>query len=132
MQLRKDPIHNKLNSQTLMLSTCFQCYYNEMVNEFPNLKCVLPEPPILSQSYLTYVTLWFILVLLNLLPIDLHLTAHHVYLNEAGLQTLSLNKHYQFYHSHPIHFTSRRKCNTNDTIQAAECTKHKLIYIGHS
>ena len=25
-----------------------QYHYNEMVNEFPNLKCVFPEPPILS------------------------------------------------------------------------------------
>ena len=29
-------------------------------------------------------------------------------------------------------FTSGGKCNTSDTIYAAECTKHKLIYVGHS
>ena len=28
--------------------------------------------------------------------------------------------------------TSGGKCNTTDTIYAAECTKHKLIYVGHS
>ena len=29
-------------------------------------------------------------------------------------------------------FTSGGRCNTSDTIYAAECTKHKLIYVGHS
>ena len=29
-------------------------------------------------------------------------------------------------------FTSGGKCNTSDTIYAAECTKHKLIYVRHS
>ena len=29
-------------------------------------------------------------------------------------------------------FTSGGRCNTRDTIYAAECTKHKLIYVGHS
>ena len=29
-------------------------------------------------------------------------------------------------------FTSGGECNTSDTIYAAECTKHKLIYVGHS
>ena len=29
-------------------------------------------------------------------------------------------------------FTLGGKCDTSDTIYAAECTKHKLIYVGHS
>ena len=29
-------------------------------------------------------------------------------------------------------FTSGGRCNTSDTIYATECTKHKLIYVGHS
>ena len=28
--------------------------------------------------------------------------------------------------------TSKGKCNTTDTIYAAKCTKHDLIYVGHS
>ena len=28
--------------------------------------------------------------------------------------------------------TSGGKCNTTDTIYTAECTKHDLIYVGHS
>ena len=61
-----------------------QYHCNEMVNEFSNLKCVFPDLPYYRiVAVIAYLTYWSVLVLFHILPIDLHLTVHHVYLNGA-------------------------------------------------
>ena len=85
-------------------------------------------------AIITYVTDWSVLVLLRLLPIGLHLTAHHVYRGKGCklCHSMSNTNFITDIQSGKTCFTSGGKCNTSDTIYAAECTKHKLIYVGHS
>ena len=59
-----------------------------MVNEFPNLKCVFPEPPILS--YRRHNNLRNLLVRSRFTPPSSNLTAHHVYLNGARAANSSI------------------------------------------
>ena len=84
-------------------------------------------------SIITDVTYCSALILLHLLPIGLHLTAHHVYLNRAraansaiqwAIPILSLTFNLLKLASLP-----GGKCNASDTIYTAECTEHKLIYV---
>ena len=107
-----------------------------MVNEFPNLKCVFPEPPILSYRRNHNLS--------NLLvrSLFLHLLNRPTSnsspcLSERGkgckfCHSMSSTNFITNIQSGKTCFTSRGKCNTSDTIYAAECTKHKLIYVGQT
>ena len=88
-------------------------------------------------AIITYVTYCSVLVLLHLFPIDLHLTAHHACLSKRGkgcklCHSMSNTNFITNIQSGETCFTSGGKCNTGDTIYAAEFTKHKLIYVRHS
>ena len=114
-----------------------QYHYNEMVSEFPNLKCVFPEPPILS--YLRNHNLRNLLVCSCFTPPSSSRPASNSSpcLSKRGkgcklCHSISNSNFIINIQSGETCFTSGGRCNTSDTIYAAECTKHKLIYVGHS
>ena len=104
-----------------------------MINEFPNLKCVFPEPPILSYRHNH--NLRKLLVRSRFTPPSSNRPTsnsspclskqgkgcklRHSMSNTNSITNIQCSK---------TCFTSGRQCNTSDTIYAAECTKHKLIY----
>ena len=114
-----------------------QYHYNEMVNEFPNLKCVFPEPPILS--YRRNHNLRNLLVRSRFTPPSSNRPTSNSSpcLSKLGkgcklCHSMSNINFITNIQSGKTCFTSGGRCNTSDTIYAAECTKHKLIYVGHS
>ena len=114
-----------------------QYHYNEMVNEFPNLKCVFPEPPILS--YRRNHNLRNLLVRSRFTPPSSNRSTSNSSpcLSKRGkgcklCHSMSNTNFITNIQSGKTCFTSGGRSNTSDTIYAAECTKHKLIYVGHS
>ena len=114
-----------------------QYHYNEMVNEFPNLKCVFPEPPILS--YHRNHNLHNLLVCSRFTPPSSNRPKSNssLCLSKRGkgckfCHSMSNTNFITNIQSGKTCFTSGGRCNTSDTIYAAECTKHKLMYVGHS
>ena len=113
--------------------------YQGMINEYPYLKCIFYEPPTLSFRRNK----------------NLRNRLVHSFLTEP-----TPNTHFTSGHSNPCSskrgkgctlcsamsntnsktnkltnkscLTSGGKCNTTDTIYAAECMKYDLIYVGHS
>ena len=108
-----------------------------MVSEFPNLKCVFPEPPILS--YLRNHNLRNLLVSFCFTPPSSNRPT-----SNSSPCLSKWRKGCKLYHSisntnfitkiqsGETCFASGGRCNTSDPIYAAECTKHRLIYVGHS
>ena len=108
-----------------------------MVNDFPNLKCVFPEPPILSYRHNH--NLRNLLVRSHCTPPSSNRPTSNSSpcLSKQGkgcklCHSMSNTNFITNIPSGKTCFTSGGRCNTIDTIYAAECTKHKLIYVGHS
>ena len=108
-----------------------------MVSEFPNLKCVFPEPPILS--YLRNHNLRNLLVRSCFTPPSSNRPTSNSSpcLSKRGKDcklcySISNTNFITNIQSGETCFISGFRCNTSDTIYAAECTKHKLIHVGHS
>ena len=113
--------------------------YREMIEQFPNLKCIFPEAPILSfpcnknlQNQLVRTSL---------------ATGTEKPSEQSGYSTPCLSKRGKGCILCPFVsntnvitnklsrkscYTSGGKCSTTDTIYAAECTRHSLIYVGQS
>ena len=113
--------------------------YQEMINEYPHLKCIISEPPILSFRRNRNLRNWLVIHALQNLPqtlISLLVTVLHVHPNEANASNSALAMSNSSSITNKLTskscFTFGGKCNTTDTIYAAECTKHNLIYVGHS
>ena len=84
-------------------------HYKEMINNFPNCKSVFLEPPILSYRCNQN--------LRNLLPFNRPPPCQTAP-TAALVKSQGVN--------------SGGQCTTTNTIYAAECTQHKLIYVGQS
>ena len=96
----------------------------------------LNRPYYCVVAIITYVTYWSILVLLHLLPIDLHLTAHHVYLNGARAANSAIQWAIPIL-SLIFNLVKLASLQEADVIQVTQfmqqsVPKHKLIYVGHS
>ena len=104
------------------------------VNEFPNLKYVFPEPPILL--YRRNHNLHNLLVRSRFTPPSSSrpTSSSSPCLSKwgKGFKLCHSMSNTNFITNIQSCFTSGGRCNTSDTIYAAECTKHKLIYVGHS
>ena len=111
--------------------------YQEMINDYPQLKCVFPAPPILA--YRRNRNLGNLLVHASLTkptPNTLHPSGYsrpcksnrHCKLCPSMSNTNSVTNHL----TNKTSYTDGAKCNTKYTIYAAECTKHNLLYIGQS
>ena len=113
--------------------------YREMIEQFPNLKCIFPEAPILSFPRNKN--------LRNQLVRTSLATGTEKNSEQSGYSTPCLSKRgkgcilCQFVSntnvitnklSQKSCYTSGGKCSTTDTIYAAECTRHSLIYVGQS
>ena len=113
--------------------------YREMIEQFPNLKCIFSETPILSfrrnknhRNQLVHTSLT---------------TDTEKCFEQSGYSTPCLSKRGKGCKlcpfmsnsntitnklSHKSCYTSGGKCSTTNTIYAAECTQHSLIYVGKS
>ena len=127
--------HHKLSG----FQSILRLRYREMIEQFPNLKCIFPEAPILSfrrnknlRNQLVHTSL----------TIGTQKTSE-----QSGYSTPCLSKRGKGCKlcsfmsntnvitnklSHKSCYTSGGKCFTTDTIYAAECTRHRMIYVGQS
>ena len=117
-----------------------------MINEYPHLKCILSESPILSFRRNKSLRNWLVHSCLTKPTPNTHFTPGHstpcsskrrkgCKLCPAMSNTSSMTSKlvsYIWRETNKSCLTSGGKCNTTDTIYAAECTKHNLIYVGHS
>ena len=110
-----------------------------MIEQFPNLKCIFPEAPILAfrrnknlQNQLVHISVT---------------TGTEKRSEQSGYSTPCLSKRGKGCKLSPFMsntniitnkpsqkscYTSGGRCFTTDTIYAAECTQHSLIYVGQS
>ena len=112
--------------------------YQEIINEYPHLKYIFSEPP-LSFRRNKNLRNWVVHSCLTKPTPNTHVTPGHSipYSSKRGKDckhcpamsnaSSTANKL-----TNKSCLTSGGKCNTTDTIYAAECTKHKFIYVGHS
>ena len=110
----------------------------EMVNDYPELKCVFPAPPILA--YRRKKNLGNLLVHTSLTKPTPNTSSHlsgysspcksnrRCKLCPSMRNTNSATKHL----INKTSYTAGGKCNTKYTIYAAECTKYNLLYISQS
>ena len=111
--------------------------HQEMITDYPKLKCVFPAPTILG--YRRNRNLGNLLVHTSLTkptPSTSHPSGYsspcksnqHCKLCPSMSNTNSVTNHL----TNKTSYTGGGKCNTKYTIYAAECTKHNLLYIGQS
>ena len=111
--------------------------YQEMINDYPELKCIFPASPI--SAYRRNRNLGNLLVHTSLTkptPNTLHPSGYsrpcksnrHCKLCPSMSNTNSVTNHL----ANKTSYTDGGKCNTKYGIYAAECTKHNLLYIGQS
>ena len=99
-------------------------HYKEMINNFPNLKSVFPEPPILS--YRRNQNLRNLLVRSSINRPPPCQTASN------SCRSMSKTNSILNTQSEKTCYTSGGHCTATNTIYAAECTQHKLIYVEQS
>ena len=127
--------HHKLSG----FQSILHLHYREMIEQFPNLKCIFPEAPILSfrrnknlRNQLVHTSLTvgtqktseqscYSTPCLSKRGKDCKLCP---FMSNTNVITNKL--------SHKSCYTSGGKCSTTDTIYAAECTRHSMTYVGHS
>ena len=113
--------------------------YQDVISEYPHLKCIFSEPPILSFRGNKNLQNWLIHSCLTKPTPNTHFTSGHstpcsskrgkvCKLCPAMSNTSSITDKL----TNKLCLTSGGKCNTTDTIYAAECMQSKLIYFGHS
>ena len=109
-------------------------HYKEMNNNFPNLKSVFPEPPILS--YRCNQNLCNLLVHSSINrppPCQTASNSSSCQKSRCKLcRSMSKSTSILNTQSGKTCYTSGGQCTTTNTIYAAECTQHKLIYVGQS
>ena len=106
-----------------------------MIEEFPNLKCIFPEAPLLSFPRNRNLHHWLVNSTFNQYDKCCSSSYSTPCLSKRGKGCKlcpSMSNENNNTYSGKTCFTSGGKCNTMNTIYAAECTKHKLIYVGHS
>ena len=126
-------LHKKPSGFQSILHLC----YREMIKQFPHLKCIFSEALILS--FRRNRNFWNQLVHTSLTTGTLKPS------EQSGYSTLCLSKRGKGCKlcpfmsntnvitnklSHKSCYMSGSKCSTTDTIYAAECTRHSLIYVG--
>ena len=127
--------HHKLSEFQSILHRRYQV----MINEYPHLKCIFSKPPILSLRRNKNLQNCLVHSCLTKPTPNTHFTPGHSTpcsskrgkgrkLCSAMSNTNSITIKLTFKSC----LTSGGKCSTTDTIYAAECTKHDLIYVGHS
>ena len=106
----------------------------EMINIFPNLKNVFPEPPILSYRRSQNLGNLPVRSSFNRLsPCHTASNSSHCQKSRCKLcQSMSNNNSVLDTQSEKTCYTSGGQCTTTNTIYAAECTQHKSIYVGQS
>ena len=111
--------------------------YQEMINDYPELKCVFPAPPILAcRRNRNLGNLLVHTSLTKRTPNPSHPSGYrspcksnrHCKLCPSVSNTNSVTNHL----TNKTSYTDGGKCDTKYTIYAAECTKHNLLYIGQS
>ena len=111
-----------------------QYHYKEMIDNFPNLKSVFPEPPILS--YRRNQNLRNLLVRSSINrppPCQTASNSSPCQKSRCKLcRSMSKSNSILNTQSGKTCYTSGKQCTTTNTVHAAECTQHKLIYVGQS
>ena len=110
-------------------------HYQEMINEYPHLKCIFSEPPILS--FRRNKNLWNWLVhscLIKPTPKTHFISGHSTPCSSKRGKGCKLSPAMSNASSitnkltNKLCLTSGGKCNTTDTIYVAECMKHNLLF----
>ena len=107
-------------------------HYKEMINNFANLKSVFLEPLILSYCHNKNLRNLLVRSSYNRSPLC------HTASNSSPCQkstcklcrSMSNSNSILNTQSEKACYTSGGQCTTTNTIYAAECTQHKLIYVG--
>ena len=109
-------------------------HYKEMINNFNKLKSVFPEPPILSYSWNQNLRNLRVHSFINRPPPCQAASSSSPCQKSRCKLCQSMNKVIQSLIPSPKKtcYTSGGQCTTTNTIYAAECTQHKLIYVGQS
>ena len=109
-------------------------HYKEMINNFPNLKSVFPEPPILSYCCNQNVRNLPVRSSFNRPP-PCHTASSSFPCQKSRCKlcrSMSNSNSILNTQSEKTCYTSKGQCTTTDTIYAAECTQHKLISVGQN
>ena len=114
--------------------TSLHYHYKEMINNFPNLKSVFPEPPILSYRHNQNLRNLPVRSSINRPPPCQTASNSSPCQKSRCKLCRSMSKSNSILNtqSGKTCYTSAGQCTTTDTICAAECTQHKLIYVGQS
>ena len=109
-------------------------HYKEMINNYPNLKSVFPEPPTLS--YRRNQNLRNLLVRSSInRPPPCQTASNSSPCQKSRCKlcpSMSKSNSILNTQSGKTCYTSGGQRTTTNTIYAAECTQHKLIYVGQS
>lgn len=127
--------HQKLSG----FQSALHLRYQQMIDEYPALKCIFPEPPILSFQRNKNLRNWLVHSSLTKPPPNA--SRSHGYSTPCSSKrgmgcklcnSMSNTNSITNTIARKTCYTSGGKCNTTDTIYAAECTKHNLLYVGQS
>ena len=105
-----------------------------MINNFPNLKSVFPEPPILSYCRNQNLRNLIVSSSFNRLPPCCTASnSSPCQKSRCNLcRSMSNSNSILITQSEKTCYTSGGQCTTTNTICAAECKQHKLIYAGQN
>ena len=109
-------------------------HYKEMINNFPNLKSVFPEPPILSYCHNQNLHNLLVRSSINRPPPFQTASNSSPCQKSRCKLCRSMSKSNSVFNiqSGKTCYTSGGQCTTTNTIYVAECTQYKLIYVGQS